>query len=181
MRQIIFLVLLTMVFIVGCTEPSVGVGALTPTLTDRGSAPELTNTEWFNTDAPLRLKDLRGKVVLLEMWTFGCYNCVNVIPYLKTWHEDYSPDGLVIIANHYPEFDYEANLSNLEAAIKEMELPYAVAVDNHGVTWRAYGNRYWPTLYLIDKKGYMRYIHIGEGAYAETEAAIEVLLSELHE
>ncbi|MDI6695363.1 MAG: redoxin domain-containing protein [Anaerolineales bacterium] len=101
-----------------------------------------------------------------------------MIPSLRGWHEKYSSAGLVIIGNHYPEFGYEADLDNLKQAIVKLNIPYAVAQDNDGRTWRAYKNRYWPTLYLIDKNGHIRYVHIGEGAYEETESAIQALLSE---
>jgi thiol-disulfide isomerase/thioredoxin len=147
-------------------------------LPDLGPAPELTNEIWLNVDSPLRLADLRGKVVALEMWTFGCYNCQNVMPSLKSWHEKYANQGLVIIGNHYPEFSFEEDLTNLQTAIAENGIKYAVAQDNDGTTWKAYKNRYWPTLYLIDKNGHLRYIHIGEGNYEETEVAIQNLLAE---
>jgi len=101
-----------------------------------------------------------------------------VIPSLREWHKAYSPQGLVVIGNHYPEFRYEADLQNLKEALVRLDVPYAVAQDNDGATWRAYNNHYWPTLYLIDKRGHIRYQHIGEGAYAETEAAIQSLLDE---
>ena len=147
-------------------------------LPDLGPAPELSNDTWLNVESPLRLADLRGKVVALEMWTFGCYNCQNVMPSLKEWHSKYSGEGLVIIGNHYPEFSFEESLDSLKAAVLENGIEYAVAQDNDGKTWRAYENRYWPTLYLIDKAGHIRYIHIGEGRYKETEAAIQLLLAE---
>ena len=149
-------------------------------LDDLGLAPELKNDVWLNTEAPLRLADLRGKVVLLDMWTFGCINCQHVIPSLREWHEQYSPQGLVVIGNHYPEFSYEADLENLKEAVTRLKVTYAVAQDNEGDTWRAYDNHYWPTLYLIDKRGHIRYRHIGEGSYAETETAIEELLRETY-
>ncbi|NPV57744.1 MAG: redoxin domain-containing protein, partial [Anaerolineae bacterium] len=101
-----------------------------------------------------------------------------VIPSLRDWHEKYADAGLVIIGNHYPEFGYEEDLGNLQEAVKQLGITYAVAQDNDGATWRAYNNRYWPTLYLIDKQGQIRYRHIGEGAYAETEEAITQLLQE---
>ena len=101
-----------------------------------------------------------------------------MIPSLREWHEKYGNQGLVVIGNHYPEFDYERELENLKEAVKELRIPYAVAQDNEGVTWRAYRNRYWPTLYLIDKAGHVRYVHIGEGRYEETESAIQALLEE---
>jgi len=101
-----------------------------------------------------------------------------VIPSLREWHQEYQDQGLVVIGNHYPEFDYEADLDNLKQAITDLDIPYPVAVDNDRQTWNAYHNRYWPTLYLIDKQGRIRYVHIGEGAYQETEQAILTLLSE---
>lgn len=150
-------------------------------LSDLGEAPELMNTTWLNTDQPLRLADLRGKVVLLEMWTLGCINCRNTIPSLKEWHDRYADLGLVIIGNHYPEFAYEADLGRLEEAVADLEIPYPVAQDNDGATWKAYHSRYWPTLFLIDKQGTIRYTRIGEGEYATTEKVIQALLAEASE
>jgi len=147
-------------------------------LPDLGAAPELHNEVWLNTDRPLRLADLRGKVVLLDMWTFGCINCRNVIPSLRDWQTKYADQGLVVIGNHFPEFDYERDLGNLKNALQQLNVPYAVAQDNDGSTWQAYGARYWPSLFLIDKHGHLRYTHIGEGAYGETEQAIRALLKE---
>ena len=160
--------------------PTAGLAQTEPPveLENLGPAPELENEIWLNTEAPLRLADLRGQVVLLEMWTFGCINCKNVIPSLRGWHADYGPQGLVVIGNHYPEFEYEADLENLREAIQLLEVPYPVAQDNEGKTWQAYENHYWPALFLIDKRGDIRYQHIGEGAYEETEAAILALLAE---
>jgi thiol-disulfide isomerase/thioredoxin len=149
-------------------------------LPDYGTAPELHNQVWLNTDRPLRLADLRGKVVLVDMWTFGWINCQHVIPSLRGWYQKYSPDGLVIIGNHYPEFSFEQDLNNLKDAIQRLDVSYPVAQDNDGATWRAYNNRYWPSLFLIDKRGHVRYRHIGEGAYAETEAAIQSLIAETY-
>ena len=171
--------LILLLALTGCSMASTSVPANpSRTLPDMGSAPELANETWLNVNAPLRLADLRGKVVLLEMWTFGCINCQHVIPSLKDWHARYKDQGLVIIGNHFPEFDYEGDLENLKAAVARNGIEYAVAQDNDGATWRAYNNHYWPALYLIDKHGRVRYIHIGEGAYRETEAAIQALLAE---
>lgn len=150
-------------------------------LPDLGLAPELHNDVWLNTDRPLRLSELRGKVVALDMWTFGCINCRNVIPSLRDWHEKYTVQGLVVIGNHYPEFDYERDLNNLTDALTRLNVPYAVAQDNDGGTWQAYRTRYWPTLFLIDKQGHLRYTQIGEGAYARTEQAIQDLLKETYQ
>jgi thiol-disulfide isomerase/thioredoxin len=172
---------LTFVFLglAACTQDSLPVVShLEQGMPDRGPAPELNNTVWINVDSPLRLADLRGKVVALDMWTFGCINCQHVIPSLRAWHNKYKEQGLVVIGNHFPEFDREADLNNLKEAVLRLEVPYAVAQDNDGATWQAYGNHYWPTIYLIDKGGRIRYVHIGEGAYAETEAAIQALLAE---
>jgi thiol-disulfide isomerase/thioredoxin len=97
---------------------------------------------------------------------------------LREWHEKYAEDGLVVIGVHYPEFGYEADLENLKKAVEELEILYPVAEDNEGATWQAYRTRYWPTLYLIDKDGRLRFSHIGEGRYQETEEAIQALLNE---
>ena len=150
------------------------------TLPDLGPAPELTNETWLNVDAPLRLADLRGKVVIVEMWTFGCINCQHVMPSLKEWHAKYKDQGLVIIGNHFPEFSFEADLANLKDAIARYEIEYPVAQDNDGATWKAYKNHYWPALYLIDKQGHIRYVHIGEGRYSQTEENIKTLLEETY-
>lgn len=101
-----------------------------------------------------------------------------MIPSLREWHSQYKDAGLVIIGNHYPEFSYEEDLGNLQDKVAEYGIEYAVAQDNDGATWRAYKNRYWPTLYLIDKQGHIRYVHIGEGNYKETEENIKTLLNE---
>lgn len=150
----------------------------TGSLPDLGSAPELKNRTWLNTGAPLHLADLRGRVVGLEMWTFDCINCQHVMPYLKAWYAKYRDQGFVLIGNHYPEFSYEADLNNLKKAIAQDGILYPVAQDNDGETWDAYNNMYWPALYLIDKSGHIRYVHIGEGAYGEIESNIQSLLAE---
>ncbi len=147
-------------------------------LPDLGPAPELENQVWLNTDHPLHIRDLRGEVILLEMWTFDCINCRDVIPSLRGWYQKYSSQGLVIIGNHFPEFGYEKDLSNLKQAIQKLDIPYPVDQDNDGRTWSAYHNSYWPTAYLIDKRGHIRFIQIGEGNYGHTEAVIQDLLSE---
>ena len=101
-----------------------------------------------------------------------------MIPSLREWHTQYADQGLVVIGNHFPEFDYEHDLNNLRDAVQRLNIPYAVAQDNDGETWWAYRTRYWPTLFLIDKRGHLRYTHIGEGAYREAEQAIQDLLTE---
>jgi len=140
-------------------------------------APNIGNEVWLNS-APQRLKDLRGKVVMVEFWTFGCYNCRNIEPYVKEWHAKYADQGLVVIAIHSPEFTYERSTDNVKEYIEEHAIPYAVPIDNNFETWRNYRNRYWPTLYLIDKQGIIQYVKIGEGGYAETDRQLRRLLAE---
>jgi len=140
-------------------------------------APEITNETWLNSE-PLRLVDLRGKVVMVEFWTFGCWNCRNIEPYVKAWHKKYTEQGLVVIAIHSPEFQYEHDVNRVEEYIKKQQLSYAVPIDNDFDTWRKFRNRYWPTLYLVDKKGVIQYTRIGEGEYETTEREIQRLLAE---
>lgn len=147
-------------------------------LPDFGPAPEFTNESWLNSDVPLRLSQLRGQVVLLDMWTFGCINCINITPYVQDWHTRYAEQGLVVIGNHFPEFSYERDIANIRDALPKLGITYPIAQDNPGDMWRAWSNRYWPTIYLIDKQGHVRYTHIGEGGYEMTEAAVQVLLAE---
>ena len=144
---------------------------------NRGPVPELTNETWLNS-APLRLADLRGKVVLVEFWTFGCINCRNVIPALQEWHARYADDGLVIIGVHTPEFAWEEEVESVRAAAAELGVVWPIAIDSDWVTWRAWNNRYWPAMYLIDKEGNLRHLKIGEGNYTQTEAVIADLLAE---
>src|SRR5262245_22881069 len=141
------------------------------------TAPEITGQTWINSE-PLRLADLKGKVVMVEFWTFACYNCRNVQPYVKEWHKKYAAQGLVVIGVHTPETDFERYSKNVEHYVREEQITYAVVTDNDFATWTRYGNRAWPTVYLIDKQGMIRYLHIGEGAYAQTEEYIRELLNE---
>lgn len=146
-----------------------------------GTAPEFVgNDRWFNTanGKPLTLKDLRGKVVLVDFWTYTCINCIRTQPYLKAWHEKYKDKGLVIVGVHTPEFPFERKASNVQDAIKQAGITFPVAQDNGYKTWDAYSNEYWPAKYLIDSKGRVRATHFGEGEYARTEAQIRGLLAE---
>ena len=140
-------------------------------------APEIANQTWLNSE-PKRMTDLKGKVVLVEFWTFGCYNCRNVESYVKDWHRKYADKGLVVIGVHSPEFEYEYDIENVKRHIRQNGIQYAVAIDNDFTTWDRYGNRYWPAFYLIDKQGIIRYTRFGEGGYAQTEKQIETLLAE---
>jgi thiol-disulfide isomerase/thioredoxin len=147
-------------------------------LPDRGVAPEILNETWINSESPVTLESVRGKVVLLEFWTFGCINCRHVIPYVRDWYNKYNGDDFTVISVHYPEFNYERDIDNVKKATEELGIEYAVAIDNDRLTWGAYNQRYWPTTYLIDKSGRIRYQHIGEGAYEKTETAIQLLMAE---
>ena len=141
-------------------------------------APELAKISgYINTDQ-VTLADLKGKVVLVDFWTYSCINCIRTIPYLNAWHEKYADDGLVIVGVHTPEFEFEKDYDNVKAAVDKFGIEYPVAQDNDKGTWKAYENRYWPRKYLVDNEGYIRYDHIGEGSYAETEKVIQSLLSE---
>jgi cytochrome c biogenesis protein CcdA/thiol-disulfide isomerase/thioredoxin len=141
-------------------------------------APEIIpGGKWFNTE-PLTLKDLRGKVVLIDFWTYSCINCQRTLPYLKSWWEKYQDKGLVIIGVHSPEFEFEKNPDNVAKALKDFGITYPVVQDNDFKTWRAYNNRYWPAKYFIDKNGNIRYTHFGEGGYDESEKVIQELLTE---
>lgn len=140
-------------------------------------APEIISPTWINS-GPLKMEDLRGKVVMVEFWTFGCWNCRNIEPYVKEWHQKYAKEGLVVIAVHSPEFSHEREVDKVEAYVKERHISYAVPIDNEFRNWRQYRNRYWPTLYVIDKKGTIQYTRIGEGAYGQTEEMIQQLLAE---
>lgn len=145
---------------------------------DYPQAPELqVGGQWFNSE-PLQLQDLRGKVVLVDFWTYSCINCQRTLPYLKDWWSKYQDDGLVIIGVHSPEFAFEHEAKNVQQAIDSFSLEYPIMQDNDFATWRAYQNRYWPAKYLIDAQGRVRYTHFGEGAYDETEAKIQELLEE---
>jgi cytochrome c biogenesis protein CcdA/thiol-disulfide isomerase/thioredoxin len=146
-----------------------------------GEAPEFVgNQHWFNTpgERPLTLRGLRGRVVLVDFWTYSCINCIRTFPYLKAWDERYRKDGLTIVGVHTPEFPFEREASNVEAAIRENGIRYPVAQDNEQATWNAYGNQYWPAEYFVDARGRVRYVHFGEGEYGEKEKVIRELLAE---
>jgi cytochrome c biogenesis protein CcdA/thiol-disulfide isomerase/thioredoxin len=146
-------------------------------LPDYGRAPALKpGGRWFNA-TPLALKQLRGKVVLIDFWTYSCINCLRTLPHLESWYAAYHPKGLVIIGVHTPEFAFEHVASNVGAAIKRLGIEYPVVQDNAYDTWNAYSNHYWPAEYLIDRNGRIRHVHFGESSYAETEGLIRRLLA----
>ncbi|MEW6542233.1 MAG: redoxin domain-containing protein [Nitrospirota bacterium] len=140
-------------------------------------APDIASAVWLN-GAPAKMADFRGKVLLVEFWTFGCYNCRNVEPYVQAWHRKYADQGLVVIGVHSPEFKYERDVERVRQYLKDKGIRYPVPIDNDFATWNRYGNRYWPAMYLIDKQGIVRTVRIGEGGYEETEGWIRKLLAE---
>jgi thiol-disulfide isomerase/thioredoxin len=141
-------------------------------------APDVVNQVWLNGEFR-SMQDLRGKVVLVEFWTFGCYNCRNVEPFVKAWYQKYHSQGLEVIGVHSPEFKYEHNIESVKRYLGEHDIRYPVVIDNDFSTWNRYGNRYWPAIYLIDKKGVIRYTRAGEGGYDQTEQQIQRLLAEV--
>jgi cytochrome c biogenesis protein CcdA/thiol-disulfide isomerase/thioredoxin len=150
-------------------------------LPNQFAAPEFTDTEdWFNTpgNRPLTLASLRGRVVLVDFWTYTCINCIRTLPYLKAWDAAYRKDGLTIVGVETPEFAFEKEASNVEDAISQFGLRYPIVQDNEMGTWNAYDNEYWPADYLIDAHGQVRYATFGEGDYDQTETAIRALLAE---
>ena len=150
----------------------------TGTLQDFGPAPELRDISGWINSKPLAISRQRGKVVLLKFWTFSCVNCVHTLPATQQWYDRFHDQGLEIIAVHTPELPDERVPANIARAVQQRNITYPVALDPKFATWNAYRNHYWPALYLIDARGHIRYTHIGEGAYAETEQAIQRLLRE---
>jgi thiol-disulfide isomerase/thioredoxin len=152
--------------------------AIAGPLKNSTAAPEFTGIEkWLNSD-PLTIQQLRGKVVLIDFWTYTCINCINTLPYVKSWNQKYKDQGLVVIGVHTPEYPFERSTENVKTAIKRFNINFPVAQDNQYATWGAYNNQYWPAFYLIDKKGQVVYTHFGEGEYPQTEAAIKALLAQ---
>jgi thiol-disulfide isomerase/thioredoxin len=141
-------------------------------------APAFTGIDTWINSPPLKIDELRGKVVLVDFWTYTCINCLNQLPHVKAWHEKYKDQGLVVVGVHSPEYDEERSTAGLKDAIARLGIRHAVAQDNDFKTWKGYNNRYWPALYLIDKQGKIVSTHFGEGAYQETEAQIQALLKQ---
>jgi cytochrome c biogenesis protein CcdA/thiol-disulfide isomerase/thioredoxin len=146
----------------------------------QGSMPSLAGAvEWINSPA-LTNESLKGKVVLVDFWTFDCINCKHTLPYVKDWAQKYQKDGLVVIGVHTPEYGFERIIDNVKAKVREYGITYPVAVDNDYAIWRNFDNQYWPAHYLIDAKGQVRYSHFGEGSYEAQEKMIQQLLKEAH-
>ena len=154
-----------------------GVVTLMANETKAAAAPELAGGTWINSD-PLTLKGLRGRVVVVDFWTFGCYNCRNALPSVKSWDARYRDKGLTIIGVHTPELQTERNIENVRREVAELGIKYPVVTDNDNAIWNAYGVEAWPTWFVVDKQGRVRGMHVGEGAYGETEELIKKLLAE---
>jgi thiol-disulfide isomerase/thioredoxin len=165
--------------IVGATmSPARHTIAAANRLPDEGPFPSLHGaTGWINS-RPLTAADLRGKVVLVDFWTYTCINWLRTLPYLRTWAAQYKNAGLVVLGVHTPEFSFEKDVDNVRWAVNSMTIAYPVAIDSDHAVWRAFNNQYWPALYMIDKQGRIRYHYFGEGAYEQSERIIQQLLSE---
>ncbi|AOK57077.1 thioredoxin family protein [Burkholderia stagnalis] len=154
-------------------------GETVPPMVEAGAqAPELAGIERWHNSAPLKLSELRGKVVLVDFWTYSCINCIHTIPYVNEWYRKYRDQGLVVIGVHTPEYPFERDARNVADALGRFGIRYPVAQDNRYDTWNAYGNRYWPALYLVDANGRVVYTRFGEGQYEKTEAAIREALAQ---
>lgn len=157
-------------------EAPVALASPSPTAPPGMALPEFQGIQqWLNSD-PLTVAGLRGNVVMVQFWTFSCINCIRTLPYVTRWHQQYAAQGLQIIGIHTPEFAFERDINNIQRALEKYEITYPVPVDNEYETWKAYRNRFWPHLFLADRDGFLRYDHIGEGAYDETEQTIRQLL-----
>ena len=173
----VIVLLITGFLVVVQFSPSLTRGEQT-TSSEHRTAPEFAGiSAWLNSP-PLTLESLRGKVVLVQFWTYSCINCVRTLPYVTKWYDTYKDKGFVVVGVHTPEFAFERETTNVETAIKRFGIKYPVAQDNQYRTWRGFGNQYWPAVYLIDKQGRIVYTHFGEGDYAQTEAQIRRLLAE---
>src|SRR5829696_4001871 len=154
------------------------LAAIHPRLPIEGELPSLGGaTGWLNSQ-PLTAAGLRGKVVLIDFWTYTCINWLRQLPYVRAWADKYKDQGLIVIGLHAPEFAFEKDMSNVRWALKEMNIGYPIAVDNEHVIWRAFKNSYWPALYFIDSQGRVRHRHFGEGSYEQSEMIIQALLAE---
>jgi thiol-disulfide isomerase/thioredoxin len=157
---------------------TVSAAASQPALADEGPLPDLGGAIGWLNSAPLNRKSLRGKVVLVDFWTYTCINSLRPLPYVKSWAEKYKPAGLIVIGVHTPEFSFEKEQANVEDAVRDLKVTYPVAIDSNYTIWKAFNNEYWPAQYLIDGKGRIRYHHFGEGEYDGAERVIREVLKE---
>ncbi len=147
-------------------------------LEDFGAAPDFVGIEGWLNSKPLSLASLRGKVVLVDFWTYSCVNCLRTLPFVRRWYETYADDGLVVVGVHTPEFVFERDPGNVRKAVRNLDVDYPVALDSNYETWNRWGNRYWPAKYFIDRRGRVRFAHFGEGEYEQSERVIRTLLAE---
>jgi thiol-disulfide isomerase/thioredoxin len=160
------------------TATATSTSALPEAAKSGSAAPDFAGiSNWLNSD-PLTVQKLRGKVVLVDFWTYSCINCIHTLPYVKDWNQKYKDQGLTVVGVHTPEYPFERDTGNVKTAIRRLGVTWPVAQDNEYRTWNAYGNQYWPALYLIDRKGQIVYTHFGEGDYAQTDAAIQAALAQ---
>lgn len=185
-RKILGLLIIIGVALMALPIPTFSIGtspqAVTGTNLQKGlmfpyPAPKIDGIDAWINSPPLKISDLKGKVVLIDFWTYSCINCVRTLPFLKAWYEKYNKDGFVIIGVHSPEFEFEKDLQNVKSAVEQDGIKYPVALDNHYVTWQNFNNAFWPAHYLIDKNGMIVYTHFGEGEYDVTENNIRYLLN----
>jgi thiol-disulfide isomerase/thioredoxin len=176
-KQILALVAIFLLLLSGHTDCAEYPAALP----DYGAAPELGAVSGWLNSSPLTLASLRGKVVMVEFWTYSCSNCIANLPYVNRWHAQYKSSGLVVVGIHTPEFPFEKDAGNVATAVKRFAIEYPVAQDNRYTTWTAFSNKYWPAIYLIDRNSHIRYKHFGEGQYRQSEQAIRQLLDEKQE
>ncbi len=176
----IFSVTLIISLLLGGTQLAAhSVNSKSSSLPRLNKAPEIIGlSHWINSSSISSMKELKGKVVLIDFWTYSCYNCINTLPHVKSWYKKYKEKGFIVLGIHAPEFFFEKNLKNVKEAVKKHGIQFPVALDNGFQLWRAYRNRYWPAFYLIDKNGFIRYSHFGEGRYQQTEKNILQLLGE---
>jgi thiol-disulfide isomerase/thioredoxin len=154
------------------------IDRLRPVSAVEGGVPSLSGAEAWLNSPPLTPEGLKGKVVLIDFWTYSCINCLRAIPYVQAWAEKYKDHGLVVIGVHTPEFAFERKIENVRQAVSDLKIGYPVAIDNEYKIWRAFDNKYWPAHYFIDANGHVRYHHFGEGEYDESERVIQQLLVE---
>jgi thiol-disulfide isomerase/thioredoxin len=161
----------------GVCDEAARAAPITVAAAAQGTAPDFTGiSNWFNSK-PLTIADLRGKVVLVDFWTYGCVNCVNTLPHVTDLYAKYKDKGLVVVGVHTPEFPFERSASNVQAALKRHGITYPVAQDNDSATWNAYRNQYWPAQYIIDQNGKIVFQHEGEGRYDEIDRTVARLLN----
>ena len=179
MRKLLTLVVLLIVgfLVVVQFSPSLTRGEQT-TSSEHRTAPEFAGiSAWLNSP-PLTLESLRGKVVLVQFWTYSCINCVRTLPYVTKWYDTYKDKGFVVVGVHTPEFAFERSASNVATAVKRHGINYPVVQDNDFATWKAYSNQYWPAQYIVDKSGKIVFQHAGEGSYDLIDRTVQRLLSE---